>query len=41
LVYVAARADGVSLALLVENNAGAQLERVGEIIAGFLEMQEL
>ena len=40
-VYVAARADGVSLALLVENNAGIQLGRIRELLQGFLEMEQL
>ena len=40
-VYVAARPDGVSLALLVENNAGIQLSRIRELTQGFLEMENL
>ena len=40
-VYVAARADGVSLALLVENIAGIQLGRIREVLQGFLEMEQL
>jgi hypothetical protein len=40
-VYVAARADGVSLAVLVENNAGVQINRVRELLQGFLEMEQL
>jgi hypothetical protein len=40
-VYVAARSDGVSLALLVENNAGIQLSRIRELLQGFLEMEQL
>ncbi len=40
-VHVAARADGVSLALLVENIAGIQLARIRELLQGFLEMEQL
>ncbi|HSU56746.1 MAG TPA: hypothetical protein VLT36_21995 [Candidatus Dormibacteraeota bacterium] len=40
-VYVAARADGIALALLVENNAGIQLSRIRELLQGFLEMEQL
>jgi hypothetical protein len=40
-VYVAARADGACLALLVENNAGAQVARVQEALADFLELAEI
>jgi hypothetical protein len=40
-VYVAARPDGASLALLVENNASAQLVRVKETLQDFLDLTEL
>jgi hypothetical protein len=40
-VHIAARADGMSLALLVENNAGIQFVRIEEILQGFLEMPEV
>ena len=40
-VYVAARPDGVCLALLVENNPGTQLARVQETLQGFLNLSEL
>ena len=40
-VYVAARPDGFSLALLVENTAGIQLGRIRELLQGFLDMQQL
>jgi len=39
--YVAARPDGICLALLVENNTGIQLGRIRELLQGFLEMKEL
>jgi len=41
LVYVAARADGVCLALLVENNPNAQLVRIKETLQGFLDLREI
>jgi len=41
LVYVAARPDGVCLALLVENNRSAQLDRVKETLQAFLDLPEL
>ena len=37
-VYVAARADGACLALLVENNPGVQMVRVQEALQAFVEM---
>ncbi len=37
-VYVAARADGTCLALLAENNPGAQLRRIQETLQAFLEL---
>jgi hypothetical protein len=40
-VYVATRPDGVSLALLVENNNNAKLPRVQETLQGFLDLTEL
>ena len=40
-VYVAARADGVSLVLLIENTAGLQVGRIRELLQGFLEMEQL
>jgi hypothetical protein len=40
-VYVAARAEGTCLALLVENNPGAQMMRIQETLQGFLELSEL
>lgn len=39
-VYVAARPDGFSLALLVENNPRTQLVRVKETLQGFLDLAE-
>ncbi len=36
-VYVAARSDGTSLALLVENNPGAEMDRIKDTLAAFLE----
>ena len=41
LVYVAARTDGVCLALLVENNPSAQLLRIKETLQGFLDLREV
>jgi hypothetical protein len=40
-VYVAARADGFCLALLVENNPGTQLLRIKETLQDFLDLAEL
>jgi hypothetical protein len=40
-VHIAARPDGITLALLVENTAGLQLGRFRELLQGFLEMTEL
>jgi hypothetical protein len=40
-VYVASRADGICLALLVENNPGVQQHRLQETLRDFLELQEL
>ena len=40
-VYVAARADGGCLALLVENNPGVQMVRVQEALQAFIEMTEV
>ena len=37
-VYVAARPDGVCLALLVENNPTTQLVKIQEILQGFLDL---
>ena len=39
-VYVAARPDSVCLALLVENNASAQLASINETLQAFLDMPE-
>ena len=39
-VYVAARPDGFSLALLVENTPRTQLRRVMETLQGFLELTQ-
>jgi len=36
-VYIAARADGAFLALLVENNPGIQLGRIQEALQAFVE----
>jgi len=36
--YVAARADGACLALLVENNPGVQMLRIQETLRDFVEM---
>jgi len=40
-VYVAARADGLSLALLVENTPGVQMPRIQETLQAFVEMTEV
>ncbi len=40
-LYVAARPDGTCLALLVENNPGAQLLRVQETLQAFFELTAL
>jgi hypothetical protein len=40
-VYVAARADGACLALLVENNAGVQMLRIQETLQAFGELPVL
>jgi hypothetical protein len=40
-VYVAARPDGVALALLVENNPSSQVMRVQETLRGFLDLTEV
>jgi hypothetical protein len=37
-VYVAARPDGVCLALLVENTPGAQMLRIQETLQAFVEL---
>jgi hypothetical protein len=37
-VYVAARPDGTCLALLVENNPGAQMLRIQETLQAFVEL---
>jgi hypothetical protein len=37
-VYVAARADGVCLALLVENNPGVKMAKIQETLQAFVEM---
>jgi hypothetical protein len=39
-VFVAARADGFALALLMENNVSVQLSSVKDILKSFLELQE-
>jgi|SRR5579859_8200442 len=39
-VYVAARADGACLALLVENNPSIQMARIQETLQGFIEVTE-
>jgi len=39
-VYVAARADGIGLALLVENNSSAELARIKETLQDFLDLKE-
>jgi hypothetical protein len=39
-VYVAARADGACLALLVENNPTIQMARIQETLQGFVEVTE-
>jgi hypothetical protein len=38
-VYIATRPDGACLALLVENNPGAQTERIQEALQSFAEME--
>lgn len=40
-VYVAARADGLSLALLVEDTLATELAQVRETVQAFLEIPEL
>ena len=40
-IYVASRADGASLALLVENNPGVPISLVQETLQGFLELTEV
>ena len=40
-IYVAARPDGVSLALLTENNPSTQLQRIQETLQGFLDLEEI
>jgi len=40
-VYVAARADGAALALLVENNPNAQIARIKETLQDFLDLTGL
>jgi hypothetical protein len=40
-VYVAARADGGCLALLVENTIGVQMVRVQETLQAFTELQQV
>ena len=37
-VYVVARPDGTCLALLVENNPGAQVVRIQEMLQAFVEL---
>jgi hypothetical protein len=37
---VAARADGIGLALLVENNSSAELARIKETLQDFLDLKE-
>jgi hypothetical protein len=38
-VYVAARADGGCLAMLVENNPGVKIAQIQETLQAFVEMQ--
>jgi hypothetical protein len=40
-VYVATRADGACLVLLVENNPSAQLVRIKETLQDFLDLEQL
>jgi len=40
VVYVAARSDGICLALLVENNPTAQMVRIKETLQGFLDLTD-
>jgi hypothetical protein len=40
-VYVAARPDGICLALLVENNSSAQVVRIKEALQDFLDLEEV
>ena len=40
-VYVAARLDGICLALLVENNPSAQLVRIKDTLQEFLDLEEV
>ena len=39
-VYVAARSDGICLALLVENNPTTQVTRIQETLQGFLNLTD-
>jgi len=39
-VYVAARADGTSLALLVENNPSVQMVRIEEALQAFIDLSD-
>ena len=39
-IFVAVRADGFALALLMENNVSVQLSSVKDILKSFLELQE-
>jgi len=39
-VFVAVRADGLALALLMENNISVQLSSVKDVLQSFLELQE-
>jgi hypothetical protein len=40
-VYVAARADGACLTLLVENSPGVQMVGIQEALQAFVEMTEV
>ena len=40
-VFIAARPDGGCLALLMENNPSTQVNRVKEILQGFLDLSEI
>jgi hypothetical protein len=40
-VYVAARADGISLALMVENNSSTQTAKIQEMLRDFAELAEV
>jgi len=40
-IYVAARADGICLAIMVENHPGVQMVRIEELLQDFAELQDV